>query len=64
MASVLMGAVDRDLLGHPAIAVKPEWFALAAQAHRALFRLYQEIGAAHLDGCGPSGAQETANAGQ
>ncbi|SDE25460.1 hypothetical protein [Rhodospira trueperi] len=48
MASFLMEAVDGHLMEHPAVTLNPEWFALAAQAHDALFALYQAIGAAHL----------------
>ncbi|MBB4287863.1 hypothetical protein [Roseospira goensis] len=49
MASFLMESVDGSVLEHPAVVLNPEWFALAAQAHDALFALYQAIGAAHLD---------------
>jgi len=49
MASFLMEAVDGSLMDHPAVTLNPEWFALAAQAHDALFTLYQAIGTAHIE---------------
>ncbi|MBF0353825.1 MAG: hypothetical protein HQL43_01135 [Alphaproteobacteria bacterium] len=49
MASVSLEIVDRHLLEHPAIALKPEWFALAEKAHQALFDLYQAIGGETLE---------------
>lgn len=49
MANVALEIVDRHLLEHPAIALKPEWFALAERAHKALFDLYQAIGGETLD---------------
>lgn len=48
-ASILMDMVDLKLAQHPAIAAKPEWQELAEAAHRALFDLYQAIGAEHLE---------------
>lgn len=47
-ASVVMDLVETSLIGHPAVAAKPEWKALAEKAHGALFDLYQAIGAEHL----------------
>lgn len=49
MAAFLEEAVDRQLLAHPAVAMNPEWFALAATAGKALAALYQAIGAAHVE---------------
>lgn len=46
--SLLMRAVSADLMDHPAVATRAEWFRLAAQAHDLLFELYQAIGEAHL----------------
>lgn len=47
-ASVVMSLIETSLISHPAIAAKPEWKALAEQAHGALFDLYQAIGKEHL----------------
>jgi len=49
MASFFMESVDRGLVAHPTVTLNPEWFALASQAHDALFALYQAIGAAHCE---------------
>ncbi|TIO36541.1 hypothetical protein [Mesorhizobium sp.] len=48
MASVAADLVDTTLVQHPAVAAEPEWLALAEAAHKALFDLYQAIGAKHL----------------
>lgn len=48
MASYFMQAIDNELMAHPAVMSRPDWFALASKAQDALFQLYQEIGAAHL----------------
>lgn len=44
MSLFLCEAVGTQLLEHPALAERAEWSALAAQAHDALWRLYQAIG--------------------
>jgi hypothetical protein len=41
--------VERYVRTHPACIQNQEWFALAEQAMMALQKLYQRIGAAHLD---------------
>jgi len=47
-ASIVLDLVDEQLLHHPAIAGKGEWFRLAARASEALFNLYQAMGAAQI----------------
>lgn len=47
--SIVVGLVGADILEHGAIVSNREWYALAHEAHDALYRLYQVIGAAHLD---------------
>ena len=49
MTSFLANAVASELLEHGAIAQNAEWYDMAERAHRALFDLYQAIGARHLD---------------
>ena len=49
MAHVLGELVSHRLMDHPAVAARPEWSALAEQAHDALFALYQAIGRDHLE---------------
>ncbi len=41
--------VERYVRTHPACVEHREWFALAEQAVAALQKLYQQIGAVHLD---------------
>lgn len=48
VTSVAMDMVDGHVLEHPAIVANAEWFRLAAEAHGALFALYQAIGDTHL----------------
>jgi hypothetical protein len=48
MAYVLAELVDRQLCTHPAVALRPEWRALAEKACDALNDLYQAIGRDHL----------------
>jgi len=56
-ASIVADMIDRCLLGHPACLSNPEWYRLAEQASAAVLRLYQSVGAAHLDdGTTPTGA--------
>jgi hypothetical protein len=45
MSLFLCEAVGAQLLEHPAVATRAEWTALAEEAHDALWRLYQAIGA-------------------
>jgi hypothetical protein len=45
MSLFLCEAVGAQLLEHPAVAARAEWTNLAEQAHDALWRLYQAIGA-------------------
>lgn len=45
MSLFLCEAVGEQLLEHPAVAARSDWAALAAQAHDALWRLYQAVGA-------------------
>jgi hypothetical protein len=47
--SILVDSVGRHLLSHPTILHDPQFYALADQAHAALFELYQAIGAKHLE---------------
>jgi hypothetical protein len=49
MACHLMLQVDDALLHHDAIVQNEQWFRLAEQAFVALFTLYQQIGATHLE---------------
>jgi hypothetical protein len=49
MAWHLMSAVDAALVQHGAVVQNPQWFRLAEEASTALFNLYQEIGATHLE---------------
>ena len=41
--------LDDFVLTHPACINNPEWFALAKQSLDLLYKMYQEIGAVHLD---------------
>jgi hypothetical protein len=50
--------VERFVLSHPACAQNPAWYALAEQAASCLHELYQQIGAAHLNG--ESGTRDAA----
>lgn len=50
VSNMLAGLVDDQLCQHSAILRDPRWFRLATQARDSLARLYQEIGAVHLDG--------------
>lgn len=50
VADILAGLVENQLCNHSAILRDPRWFRLAAEARDCLARLYQEIGAVHLDG--------------
>lgn len=45
MTSFLMRSVDAELLEHPAVQGNDDWAELAANAHQALFDLYQAVGA-------------------
>lgn len=45
MAWFLMQSVDNELLEHSVIKGHADWAELAAVAHKALFDLYQSIGA-------------------
>lgn len=48
-AWVLLNAVAENLLAHPAIIKDEVWYRHAYKAHDELFRLYQEMGAGHLE---------------
>ena len=48
MASFLAGAIDEEILSHPAVKAIPEWKALAQQSFDAMAALYQKIGERHL----------------
>src|SRR4051794_16258480 len=54
-AALLADMVERQLVGHPACVANLEWYRLAEQAAAALRELYQQVGAEHLAGEGPSG---------
>ncbi|HEX5442822.1 MAG TPA: hypothetical protein VFW87_03290 [Pirellulales bacterium] len=41
--------IERDLLNHPACIASADWYSLADEAASALHKLYQRIGAVHLD---------------
>lgn len=58
--SVAMDMIDGHVLEHPAIVANPEWFRLAAEAHGALFALYQAIGELHLPAMGDDGKSDPA----
>lgn len=49
MASVVMGMLEEYLINHPAVMINKGWLKRAVKAHDHLYRLYQDIGAAHLD---------------
>lgn len=49
VADILARLVDGQLCNHSAILRDPRWFKLACEARDSLARLYQEIGAIHLD---------------
>ena len=49
-SSLLMDQVASQLMEHPAILQNKAWLQKAEEAHKALFDLYQAIGAAHLTG--------------
>jgi hypothetical protein len=46
--NLLGDVVEGQILGHPACALRPEWYHLAARATEALRDLYQLVGAEHL----------------
>lgn len=48
MTSFLIGAVDEELVEHPAITQNEEWLRLAIAAREALATLYNKIGEKHL----------------
>lgn len=48
VASVIEGMIDANLVNHPAVLLDPEIYRLAAAAHKAMFDLYQAIGARHM----------------
>jgi len=50
MSMFLQRAVDEELLNHAQVQANPEWKAMAETAFDALYRLYQAVGSAHLDG--------------
>ncbi len=50
VAEMLAGLVEDRLCNHSAVLRDPRWFKLATEARDSLARLYQEIGAVHLDG--------------
>jgi hypothetical protein len=47
--SIVVNIVDEYLLSYPACVQNREWLALARQAFDALAKLYQCVGAVHLD---------------
>lgn len=47
-ASIALDMVERQLLDHPSIVVRKDWYAKTVEAHQALFDLYQSIGGAHI----------------
>jgi hypothetical protein len=60
--SLLGDVVEGQILGHPACALRPEWYHLAARATEALRELYQRVGSEHLsaeDTAEPDAAPET-----
>ena len=46
VANMVLGLIERELAGHPAILLQPEWYAHVRKAQDELFSLYQKIGAA------------------
>jgi hypothetical protein len=46
--SLMSGAIERDILAHPACLQNKAWFELAHRAVQALNDLYQKVGAEHL----------------
>lgn len=50
VAEMVAGLVEDRLCNHSAILCDPRWFRLATEARDNPARLYQEIGAVHLDG--------------
>jgi hypothetical protein len=47
--ALLMNTLDQYILGHPACFHNKEWFTLAYTAVDALNKLYQQVGADHLE---------------
>ena len=50
VASVALDFVEQNLIDHGAVLMDRRRYKLACDAHRALYRLYQAIGAKHLGG--------------
>lgn len=48
MASRYLEHIDADLVEHPAIMLRSDWYRMAREVHSKLFDLYQAIGKAHL----------------
>ncbi len=46
--NLLGDLVEGQVLGHPACALRAEWYELAARAAEALRELYQRVGSEHL----------------
>jgi hypothetical protein len=55
-AHILLGLMDRELVGHPSIILEPEWYARARRVQDELWSLYQKIGAAHVPDTDPKAA--------
>mgnify|MGYP000400666719 CR=1 FL=1 len=49
MSLFLSESVNEQLSSHPVVKANPQWAALAETAERALYDLYQSIGAEHLE---------------
>lgn len=48
MASVILGILDRELVGHPTILTNREWYADARRIQDELYQLYQKLAAVHV----------------
>lgn len=46
---LVLNLIDEHILDHPACLRDPAWYALANRAFDALFKLYQQVGAVHLE---------------
>lgn len=52
--AMIVDLLERVVTTHPACIQNPEWYGLARQAGEALHKLYQQVGAVHLQNEDPS----------
>jgi len=48
MANVILGMMDRELVGHPTILANQEWYARARKIQDELYQLYLKMAEVHL----------------